>query len=50
MAARKAYVADVGPELESVLDAVASGATPASVFDALSGRLLRPPRPAQARR
>jgi hypothetical protein len=50
MAARKAYVADVGPELESVLDAVASGATPASVFDALSGRLLRSPRPAQARR
>lgn len=50
MAARKAYLSDVVPELDGVLDAVATGTTPSSVLDGLAGRLLRSPRPASARR
>ena len=41
MAARKSYVADVEPELESVLDAIASGASPSSMLDDVASRLLR---------
>lgn len=40
MAARKGYVSDVAAELESVLDAVASGASPPSMLDGVAARLL----------
>jgi hypothetical protein len=41
VAARRSYVSDIGIELESVLDAIASGAAPASVLDDVAARLLR---------
>ena len=42
---RKAYTSQVTDELESVLDAVASGERPPSVIDGVTSRLLRPSRP-----
>ena len=42
---RKAYTSQVIDELESVLDAVASGDRPPSVIDGVTSRLLRPTRP-----
>lgn len=47
MLGRKSYTADVDDELESVLDAVASGESPPSVIDGVTSRLLRPTRPAR---
>jgi hypothetical protein len=44
MAARKGYVSDVDAELESVLDAIASGSSPGSVLDDVAARLRRSPR------
>lgn len=44
LAARKAWVGGVAPELEALLDAVASGAVPGSVLEDLAGRLLGGPR------
>jgi len=46
MAARKGYVADVDDDLEAVLDQLAGGGRPASLFDAVAARVVRPRRPA----
>jgi hypothetical protein len=45
MWARKAYTSEVDEELESVLDAVASGERPPSVIEGVTSRLLRTSRP-----
>jgi hypothetical protein len=46
MAARKGYVADVDDDLEAVLDQLAGGGRPVSLFDAVAARVVRPRRPA----
>lgn len=46
MAARKGYVADVDEDLEAVLDQLAGGGRPVSLFDAVAARVVRPRRPA----
>ncbi|UDY33992.1 hypothetical protein [Dermatobacter hominis] len=45
MWSRKAYTSQIDDELESVLDAVASGERPPSVIEGVTSRLLRPSRP-----
>ena len=41
MAARKGYLADVDADLEGLLDALATGNEPSSVFDDVAARVLR---------